>query len=235
MLFVANYTESLKFLTAVLTFFQGRSVFTPQSSPHFSPSFERLVLELWPVPAGPYTPALRCYEAGPHRVQVDVSGPGSGHYELRSEATTFGFYADDYLAATGAWGLLVLTDQVLAAPPGTPYTLRFAARPAYWQYQVREPLPPAPAMFTIAGDTTGLDFEAVPPAAGSSACFRARKAVRLAQHYTLPPLHLAVYHPDAENKKKLRIILRQLPYGQITGLKEVNIKNERCYVVKIFI
>jgi len=83
----------------------------------------------------------------------------------------------------------------------TRYTLRFAARLAYWQYQMRGQRPPHLAVFTIAGDTTGLDFKAVPPAAGSTACFRARKAVRLAQHYTLPPLHSAMYHPDADDKK----------------------------------
>jgi len=48
-LFAANftdYTESLDFMTAVLTFFQGRNVFTPQNSPRLAPTFERLVLEL---------------------------------------------------------------------------------------------------------------------------------------------------------------------------------------------
>ncbi len=51
-LFAANFTdysESLKFLTAVLTFFQGRNVFTPQNSPRLAPTLERLVLELVPT------------------------------------------------------------------------------------------------------------------------------------------------------------------------------------------
>jgi hypothetical protein len=87
-------------------------------------------MALWRAPADLNSPPLRLFNAEAGRVQVDVRKFGSGHYELRSAATTFAFYADDDLAATQAWGLLALTHQVLAAPPGTCYTLRFAARPA---------------------------------------------------------------------------------------------------------
>lgn len=62
-----DYGESLKFLTATLTFFQGRNVFTPQNSPRLAPAFERLELELvptsyqdwsflWGMLGGQYTP-----------------------------------------------------------------------------------------------------------------------------------------------------------------------------------
>jgi hypothetical protein len=44
-----DYPESLQVLTAVLTFLEGRPVFTPQNSPRLSPVFERLVLELVPT------------------------------------------------------------------------------------------------------------------------------------------------------------------------------------------
>ncbi|HEX8327289.1 MAG TPA: DUF4255 domain-containing protein [Hymenobacter sp.] len=43
-----DYAESLKFLTATLSFFQGRGVFTPQNSPRLK-SFDRLVVELEPT------------------------------------------------------------------------------------------------------------------------------------------------------------------------------------------
>ena len=50
-LFATNFTdyaESLKFLSATLSFFQGRSVFTPQNSPRLK-YLERLLLELEPT------------------------------------------------------------------------------------------------------------------------------------------------------------------------------------------
>ena len=52
--------------------------------------------------ANPNARAQCRYEAGARHVQVNVSGPGSRHHELRSAATTFGFYADDYLEAARA-------------------------------------------------------------------------------------------------------------------------------------
>ena len=44
----SDYTESLKFLAATLTFFQGRNIFTPQNSPRLK-HFDRLVMELEPT------------------------------------------------------------------------------------------------------------------------------------------------------------------------------------------
>lgn len=41
-----EYAEALKFLGLALAFFQGHSVFTPQSSPRLDRSFDRLVVEL---------------------------------------------------------------------------------------------------------------------------------------------------------------------------------------------
>ncbi len=50
-LFATNFTdyaESLKFLSATLSFFQGRNVFTPQNSPRLK-YLDRLLLELEPT------------------------------------------------------------------------------------------------------------------------------------------------------------------------------------------
>jgi hypothetical protein len=45
----SDYPESLNVLTAVLTFFEDRNVFTPQNSPRLALAFERLTLELVPT------------------------------------------------------------------------------------------------------------------------------------------------------------------------------------------
>lgn len=48
-LFIANrnkYEESLKFISHVITFFQGKHVFTPQNSPDLDPQISRLIAEL---------------------------------------------------------------------------------------------------------------------------------------------------------------------------------------------
>ena len=44
-----DYTESLKFLAAILTFFQGHGLFTPQTAPRLPPALDRLVVELEPT------------------------------------------------------------------------------------------------------------------------------------------------------------------------------------------
>lgn len=48
-LFIANrnnYEESLKFISHVITFFQGKNVFTPQNSPELDSDIEKLIVEL---------------------------------------------------------------------------------------------------------------------------------------------------------------------------------------------
>jgi len=48
-LFIANrnnYEESLKFVSHVITFFQGKNVFTPNNSPELDTSIEKLIAEL---------------------------------------------------------------------------------------------------------------------------------------------------------------------------------------------
>lgn len=48
-LFIANrnkYEESLKFISHVITFFQGKSVFTTQNSPELDPQISQLIMEL---------------------------------------------------------------------------------------------------------------------------------------------------------------------------------------------
>ncbi len=42
----SNYTESLKFLSAVITFFQGARVFNHQNTPMLSPNLEKVTCEL---------------------------------------------------------------------------------------------------------------------------------------------------------------------------------------------
>ncbi len=187
--------------------------------------------ELWPVPAG--KKPLCCYAAGTRRAQVDVSATGSGQYELRSAAGAFRFYADDYLAASRAWGLVELPAQPLAAASGTCYTLRFAARAVYWQYLVRGPLPPSPAMLTIAGATAEVAFKPVPPPPGSSACFQSRQPIRLAQCYAMPPLQLAVRQSGLAAQQ--RLLPLRLPFGQPANLKKIKIKNKSCYISEMFI
>jgi Pvc16 N-terminal domain len=67
--FDANYADSLKLLSAVMSFFQARPVLTPQSSPDLPPSLERLSVEwvgmdlqsisdLWASLGSPYRPSV---------------------------------------------------------------------------------------------------------------------------------------------------------------------------------
>lgn len=55
LLFAANsadmdYTLSLKLISKVIHFFQGKNVFTPENSPSLAPSISRLMLDLYTVP-----------------------------------------------------------------------------------------------------------------------------------------------------------------------------------------
>ncbi|MGZ8218721.1 DUF4255 domain-containing protein [Methylomagnum sp.] len=67
--FSNNYGESLKFLSAALAFFQGKSVFTPQSSPALPKELDKLSIEmvslnfqelnnLWSIQGGKYLPSV---------------------------------------------------------------------------------------------------------------------------------------------------------------------------------
>ena len=49
LLFIANrkkYDESLKFISHVITFFQGKNVFTHENSPDLDPELDKLIVEL---------------------------------------------------------------------------------------------------------------------------------------------------------------------------------------------
>lgn len=119
---------------------------------------------------------------------LDVRPWGSGHYSLTSGTETVLFYADDYLAATRPWGMLTLDARVLATPaPG--YTLAFAARATYWQYQVIASQLPSPANLAI---TTGTDlaFAPAPALPGAAASLLASQPQALAQRYTMVPYQL---------------------------------------------
>ncbi len=61
-------------------------------------------------------------------VLLDLSGWGSGAYQVQLGSDSLAFYADDYLYATQPWALLEVGASVLRAKPSTTYTLNFAAR-----------------------------------------------------------------------------------------------------------
>jgi hypothetical protein len=65
----SNYTEALKFISAAISFFQGRPVLDHQNTPEMDPRIERLVLEmenlglsdlsnLWSILSGKYLPSV---------------------------------------------------------------------------------------------------------------------------------------------------------------------------------
>jgi hypothetical protein len=47
--FDSNYTESLKFISYVIRFFQGKSVFTTENTPALDPEVKKIIVELHPM------------------------------------------------------------------------------------------------------------------------------------------------------------------------------------------
>jgi hypothetical protein len=142
---------------------------------------------------------------------------GSGRYHLTSGSETVSIYADDYLAATRPWGMLTLDARVLASPAAS-YTLAFAARATYWQYQVVARQLPLPGELTI---TTGTDlvFEAAPALPGVAASLLATQAQPLAQRYSTPPYQLVL--PAGGTGGRPQIVYPALPQASPNALRQI--------------
>lgn len=143
-------------------------------------------------------------------VALDLSHWGSGAYQLQLGADSLAFYADDYLYATQPWALLEVGASVLQAKPNTIYTLRFAARATYWQYQLLAQNPPVPAGLQIKTGTA-ITFAPEPGAVGEAPLWRASQAVPLAEHYPMLPYQLLGLHSGQNIRGKGQIVLPALP------------------------
>jgi hypothetical protein len=144
-----------------------------------------------PGPAAPVWPVA----ASATTLPLDLRPWGSGYYTLRTPAQNLTFYADDFLCHSRPWGLLELGAAVLTAPHPPVYTIRFAARSTYWQYQFTPRQAPLPKL-RITG-AAPLTFRPAAPLTGAVASYRASQPIRLAQRYALGPyqLHAAADSP----------------------------------------
>jgi len=166
-------------------------------------------------PGGPVLQQL-VVPAGASAIALDLRPWGSGRYHLQIGSELVLFYADDYLAVTRPWGLLTLDATVLATP-GVSYTLSFAARPTYWQYNLVARRLPLPSDLSITTGTT-LSFIEVPAPLGVTASWLATQAQSLAQRYHIPPYQLVL--PAAAGRAQ--ILLPALPQAGPASLRQKN-------------
>lgn len=192
------------------------------------------------VPAAGTTAVLSRYPAGPvlwqqpvpaqaTRVAIDVRLWGSGRYQLQVGEETVLFYADDYLAAQRPWGLLAFDAAVLTTATPLAYTLSFAARPTYWQYQLVARRAPLPTALAVEGDAT-INFTEVLPTSGATTCFRASQSIALAQRYSRPPLQLT-----AAVGPRRQVLWPVLPQASPQALKPEQSNNTTLFLSDIFV